>query len=62
MKGRYYKNNKTGDVYLTAGKVFINATNDRDGQRMVSYTDGENFFVRDEHEFHNKFTQTEDPT
>ena len=62
MSGAYYKNNKTGVVYLTAKSVSINTTTINDGQRMISYTDGESFFVREEKEFYKTFTETEDPT
>ncbi len=58
-----YKNNKTGKLYLALGKA-INATNEADGQEMISYIDlgiTRHSFVREKDEFFEKFTRV-DPT
>lgn len=51
-----YINKKTGKSYESDMTV-INATNAQDGQIMILYHDNRgNFFVREEHEFFQKFT------
>lgn len=52
MNGIAYRHYKTGNVYEVLAHV-TNATNDRDGQGMVLYRDGEGrLFVREAMEFH----------
>lgn len=51
-----YKHNKTGNIYF---KLFdaIDATNSRDGNSVVVYTNTQGqVFVRDTAEFNEKFT------
>lgn len=51
-----YKHNKTGNLYF---KLFdaIDATNSRDGNDIVVYTNAQGqVFVRDTAEFNDKFT------
>lgn len=51
-----YKHNKTGKIYF---KLFdaIDATNSRDGNDIVVYTNAQGqVFVRDTAEFNDKFT------
>ncbi len=53
----YYRNNKTGDIYLVEG-IVINATNSAMGMRMVLYKNEMGAqFVREYFEFKNKFTR-----
>jgi hypothetical protein len=47
-------NNKTGDEYKVLFDA-MNCTNDRNGQMMVVYTNGEKNFVRDKAQFEQKF-------
>jgi acyl carrier protein len=61
---RIYKNKKTGKFYTVLCEDFINATNAQDGQRMVYYVgekkygSGDNRFVREYDEFHEKFSRS----
>jgi hypothetical protein len=51
-----FKNKKTGKLYdVCTSDDIINTTNANDGQRMIIYTDGEKFFVREIVEFCEKF-------
>lgn len=51
-----YIHKKTGKSYESDMTV-INATNAQDGQIMILYHDNSgNYFVREEHEFFEKFT------
>lgn len=51
-----YINKKTGKCYESDMTV-INATNAQDGQTMILYHDNHgNYYVREEHEFFEKFT------
>lgn len=50
------KNNKTYKVITLDG---IDCTNERDGQRVVIYTDGILFFSREYNEFMTKFRPAE---
>jgi hypothetical protein len=54
---RFYKNNKTGDLYLLLA-FGVDTTNSRDGSSVVIYCpdDKENtIYVREETEFYEKF-------
>ena len=49
---------KTGNIYHIIGKI-INATNNRDGEEMILYTDGKNVYSREINEFYEKFEKQE---
>lgn len=48
---------KTGNLYFILYRDVINATNERDGQKMILYSDGANIYVREKAEFYDKFVQ-----
>lgn len=48
------KHKKTGNIYKIVRAV-TNATNNRDGEIMIEYTNGKEFFVREAREFFSKF-------
>lgn len=56
MQNKTYKNKKKGTLYLVIGKA-IDATNSRDGNKVVVYQSCEDsqLYVRDEEEFLVKF-------
>jgi hypothetical protein len=50
---------KTGNIYTRCLETIINATNKDVNIRMVLYTNGKEFFVREEKEFNIKFKNIE---
>lgn len=54
-----YEHMKTGNIYFTLDHDVINATNERDGQKMILYSDGANIYVREKAEFYDKFIKLE---
>ena len=56
---KYWKNNKTGKVYEYVDEI-IDATNDREGQHLIIYSDNEYKYGRESKEFLKKFTPMEE--
>ncbi|MCP4336499.1 MAG: hypothetical protein GY679_01450 [Mycoplasma sp.] len=49
------KNKKNKEVYSVIDDETINATNELEGQKMVTYIKGEQMYVREYSEFWEKF-------
>lgn len=60
MKTEVWRNKKTGVEYTVSKHFVINSTNAQDGQVMVFYTNGTDYFVREVKEFNQKFEQVTD--
>lgn len=58
---KQYRNKKNGNIYLVITLDGIDCTNERDGLRVVIYTDGELYFTREYGEFMAKFEAVELP-
>ncbi len=54
MKNRWFRNKKNGKPYKVIDAA-INATNGRENENLVVYTDGVYLYVRKEEEFNEKF-------
>lgn len=52
---KQYRNKKNGNIYLVITLDGIDCTNERDGLRVVIYTNGELYFTREYSEFMAKF-------
>lgn len=50
-----YQNLKTGKIYTVLFLNAVNATNGREGELMVIYTDGKTVYPREKEEFMKKF-------
>lgn len=62
MNNRVYKNNKNGNLYQLL-HVATDRTNAREGAKVIVYSpldDRSEIAVRDEAEFHEKFTKVDD--
>lgn len=57
-QGDVYTNNKNGHEYIIIGSRIINCTNDVDGQIMIGYHRNHTQYVREIHEFYEKFTKS----
>jgi hypothetical protein len=53
-----YRNKKNGKLYYKLG-IAIDATNSRDGEKVIIYSDMSKVYVREEKEFHEKFDKME---
>ena len=56
---KQYRNKKNGNIYLVLTLDGIDCTNERDGLRVVIYTNGELYFTREYEEFMTKFEPVE---
>lgn len=56
---KQYRNKKNGNIYLVLTLDGIDCTNERDGLRVVIYTNGELYFTREYEEFVSKFEAIE---
>lgn len=56
---KQYRNKKNGNIYLVITLDGIDCTNERDGLRVVMYTNGELYFTREYGEFMAKFEPVE---
>ena len=52
---KQYRNKKNGNIYLVLALDGIDCTNERDGLKVVIYTNGELYFTREYEEFIAKF-------
>ena len=52
---KQFRNKKNGNIYLVITLDGIDCTNERDGLRVVIYTNGELYFTREYEEFMAKF-------
>nr|DAS70794.1 MAG TPA: hypothetical protein [Caudoviricetes sp.] len=52
---KQYRNKKNGNIYLVLTLDGIDCTNERDGLKVVIYTNGELYFTREYSEFMAKF-------
>lgn len=52
---KQYRNKKNGNIYSVITLDGIDCTNERDGLRVVIYTNGELYFTRESGEFMAKF-------
>ena len=52
---KQYRNKKNGNIYLVLTLDGIDCTNERDGLKVVIYTNGELYFTREYEEFIAKF-------
>jgi hypothetical protein fuD12_04401 len=52
---KQYRNKKNGNIYSVLTLDGIDCTNERDGLRVVIYTNGELYFTREYEEFIAKF-------
>lgn len=56
---KQFRNKKNGNIYLVITLDGIDCTNERDGLRVVVYTNGELYFTREYGEFMAKFEAVE---